>query len=127
MSHIESGTILKMHCPDKLVWHHVIISTFGIVKDRAKKGVQSQSSEEFSENLHVEMVPHDPNDFTKYIIHQRAMGRGGQRGYYMIFQNCERFVSWCRKNNLSSPRLNNAVIGLVAFVLIVAIVVRIIQ
>ena len=105
MNNIEVGTILKVYCPNKLVWHFGIMSHFGMVIDRAKRGVQLRTWEEFSENLEVKIVPTDSTDFPKKVIHERAMGLVGQRGYHIIFQNCEHFVSWCRKNKVVSHQL----------------------
>ena len=122
MNNIEVGTILKVYCPNKLVWHFGIMSHFGMVIDRAKRGVQLRTWEEFSENLEVKIVPTDSTDFPKKVIHERAMGLVGQRGYHIIFQNCEHFVSWCRKNKVSSPQLTTAVFCFLLLALVVALI-----
>ena len=122
IQNIEPGTILKVYCPSKLVWHYGVMSHFGMVIDRAKRGVRLRSWAEFSENLPVKIVPSDVADFPKEVIHERAMGLVGQRGYHMIFQNCEHFVTWCRKNKISSPQLNNAIFCFLLLALVISLI-----
>lgn len=123
VTNIEPGTILRVFCPNKMVWHYGIMSWNGRVIDRAKRGILSRTWREFSEGCQVEIAPTHREDLPKKIIHQRALSNIGQKGYHMIFQNCEHFVSWCRKGKFTSKQLNYVLI-IIGIVIAVVLLLR---
>lgn len=114
---IIPGTVLKVYCPKKGVYHYGIATWNNYIIDRGpKNGISKRSWWEFSEGHQVEIVPREKDDLSMEMVHQRALSQIGRRGY-SIFENCEHFVNWCRKGIAKSPQLTEAgiSIGLFAF------------
>ncbi len=57
--------------------------------------IEVATIETFCQGQPVRVVDRRPA-FSKDAIVQRALSRVGERGYSVLFNNCEHFVNWCR-------------------------------
>ncbi|MCR9171536.1 MAG: lecithin retinol acyltransferase family protein [bacterium] len=109
LNRIKPGTIVRVYCPSKMVYHYGIASNNNTVIDQApRKGVAKRSWWEFSEGQNVEIVPHEENDFSLEETHHRALRSIGRNDYNILHSNCEHFINECRRGILESPQLKKA-------------------
>lgn len=117
-----AGDILKVYCTNKMVWHFGVYAENGRVIDMApKNGIKERTWEEFSEGEAVYIEPRKPDDLPRQSILARARLRIGEKGYSVLFSNCEHFVSWCRKGKENSKQVLNFLllaIGLIAIIVL---------
>jgi len=103
-----------------LYWHHGIYAGGGRVVEYANwfhgGVVRVVEFERFVRGRAVETVE-DNGGLDAADVVARALGRVGEPGYDVLFNNCEHFATWCRTGRAQSRQVGRvkraAVVGLV--------------
>lgn len=116
---LEPGRILKVYCPNKLVWHYGIWYGQNQVIDLApRNGVAIRSLQEFSEGQDINILPLEEDDYPPRVILNNALQYVGRLKYDILDWNCEQFVNICRKGKKFSKQLRNVGIGVATLTLV---------
>lgn len=101
-------------CPDKSVIHYGGVNG---LKTLHNAEIICTTSEEFTaiqeRRMHVVEYPTSRTRYPPDEIERRAMSQIGQRGYNLLFRNCESFSRWCVTGESCSFQVQGAAVGIV--------------
>jgi len=104
-----------------LYWHHGIFLGEGRVAEFANwfhgGAIRIVDLPGFSKGRRIDVVEHE-HALTPDEVVERAIGRVGEAGYDVVFNNCEHFATWCKTGRSESRQVGRvkqaAVLGLAA-------------
>jgi hypothetical protein len=92
--------------------HHGIDCGDGtVIHLSRRRGKVSRDTMSFFESFSSTKLVHERKYVQSYsssVVVRRAMGRLGETGYDLIFNNCEHFATWCKTGQHKSQQADNA-------------------
>ena len=92
-------------------WHHGIdVGDGWVIHFSGEPGrmygaqIKCSTMEEFLRGGTPEVVPYT-RAYAPEVVIERAKSRIGEKGYHLIFNNCEHFARWCKSGELSSEQV----------------------
>ncbi len=84
-------------------YHHGIYCGDGVVTEfngrypsENQYTIEECSLESFARGRRIEVDNREPSFYSPDEIVARAKSRLGERGYHLVYNNCETFATWCR-------------------------------